>query len=176
MQTPLKRPTEAWASTDVLEGGFGHVIVARFKANGDCEAGVFLVDAGCLGVKDAFFAQVAEAEYDHRLLARLLPEGDRKPLSPACARKFVEGAVAYARSLGLEPHADYKRGARVFGGIDATACDQVFVYGKDGKPLFVQSPNDTPEFARHVMNTLNRRLGPDGWHFIILAGGSGIEE
>lgn len=92
-------------------------------------------------------------------------------LSPACARKLIEGAVAYARSLGLEPHSDYWRGARVFGGINPDDCQQEFVYGKDGKPLFVQSPNDSPQFAERVMAILTRRLGAGGYHYVLPLGG-----
>jgi hypothetical protein len=43
-------------------------------------------------------------------------------------------------------------------------------FGQDGKPLFVQSSNDSPEFVHHVMTTLTQRLGTDGFHYILEAG------
>jgi hypothetical protein len=42
METSTKRPTEAWMSKSLFETGIGHVVIARFKANGDTEVGVFL--------------------------------------------------------------------------------------------------------------------------------------
>jgi hypothetical protein len=170
MVAPAKRPTEAWHTTGLFERGFGQVIIARFKGSGEAEVGVFLVDTFCLGVKDAYFTRLWPDEYEKRLLARLEDQGGREAIEPACARKLVEEAVVYARRLGLEPHPDYKLGARVFGGIEARSCPRTFVFGKDGKPLYVQSPNDSEAFAQHVMGTLTRRLGQGGFHYILFLG------
>jgi hypothetical protein len=63
----------------------------------------------------------------------------------------------------------------VFGGIRSEECDRAFTYGHDGKPLFVQSPNDSPESVHRVMTTLTRRLGTDGFHYILGEGGLGQE-
>jgi hypothetical protein len=123
----IKRPTEAWCSAALLKDGFGQVIVARFKLSGDVEAGLFLVDIYCLGIKDAFLLKVSELEYETRILAGMAETGGGKEsLSPACARKLVEGAVQYAQALGLAPHPDYKKACRVFGGIRPEECDRVF--------------------------------------------------
>lgn len=169
----IKRPTEAWCSPELFGNGFGQVIVARFKLSGDAEVGVFLVDLYCLGIKNAFFFQTTEQDYETRLLARIDESGGGKePLNPACARKLIEGAVQYAQSLGRAPHPDYKKACRVFGGIRAEECERTFTYGKDGKPLFVEGPNDSAAFAQHVMGTLTRRLGSGGFDFMIVAGGA----
>jgi len=172
MVAPAKRPTEAWHTAGLFERGIGQVIIARFKGYGEAEVGVFLVDAFCLGVKDAYFTRLWPDEYEKRLLNRLEDQGGREAIEPACARKLVEEAVAYARRLGLEPHPDYRLGARVFGGIEAKSCSRTFTFGKDGKPLFVQSPNDSATFVQHVMATLTRRLGQDGFHYTLLLGES----
>jgi len=68
-----------------------------------------------------------------------------------------------------------KQACRVFGGIRSEECERVFTYGQDGKPLFVQSPNDSPAFVRHVMDTLTRRLGKEGFHYLLEAGRLGEE-
>ena len=171
MVSLVKRPTEAWCTAELFKNGFGQVVVARFKLSGDAEVGVFLVDVFCLGIKDAYFVKVSNSEYDTKILARMAEAGEGKEsLSPACARKLVEGAVQYAQGLGLAPHPDYKKACRVFGGIRSQECDRAFTYGQHGKPLFVQSPNDSPAFVHHVMTTLTRRLGTDGFHYILEAG------
>jgi hypothetical protein len=167
MPTSTKRPTEAWASSDLFESGFGQVVVARFKASGEVEAGVFLVDIYCLGVKNAFFSRLWPTDYEGRLLGSMDRAGGKTAIAPACARQLVEGAVAYARNLGIEPHRDYKQGARVFGGINPGDCPTEFVYGKDGKPLFISSPHDSPEFIERVLGMLTRRLGEGGFHSLV---------
>lgn len=153
--------------SNLIQRGFGQVTVARFKTSGEVEAGVFLVDTYCLGVKNAFFSRLWHTEYEQRLLGSMDDHGGRQAIEPACARKLVEGAVAYARSHGIEPHPDYKQGARVFGGIDPAGCPRQFVYGQDGKPLFISSPNDSPEFIDRVLTLLTRRLGEKGFHYLI---------
>lgn len=166
-----KRRTEAWRSGGLFELGLGHVVVARFKPSGETEAGVFLLDVHCLGVKDAFFTRVEGPEYEHRLLEGIFPDGERIQMSPACARKLVEDAVAYTRGLGLEPHADYRKACRVFGGIRAAECGETFTFGDKGKPLYVQGPHDSPAFAKRVIRVLHAKLGQDGFHFVVSAAG-----
>jgi hypothetical protein len=170
METSTKRPAEAWISKSLFETGMGHVLIARFKASGDTEAGVFLIDAQCLGVKNAFFTRVPSEQYQGRLLTGVFPApDDRESISPACGRKLVEDAIAYARGLGFEPHADCRHAQRVFGGIDGTECDRQFTFGDDGKPLYVQGPNDSEAFAARVVAQLERRCGKDGFHYIVEA-------
>ncbi|HNQ90183.1 MAG TPA: hypothetical protein PKM73_16315 [Verrucomicrobiota bacterium] len=166
----MKRRAEAWRGATLFKEGFGQVMVARFKGQDEVEVGVFLLDLYCLGVKNAFFTRVSLFDYEGSLLASLDEEGGRRSMSPACVRKLVEGAVAYARGLGLEPHPDYRDGARVFGGIDPAECTETFVYGHDGKPLYIRTPHDSEAFANRVMGTLMRRLGPDGFHYILALG------
>jgi len=172
VDTTKKRPTEAWLDRRLVEDGFGYVVIARFKASGDTEAGVFMVDLKCLGVKNAFLSRLSLLEYENRLLGEMFVGDDAKEsVSPACARKLVEAAVAYTRSLGLEPHEDYRLAQRVFGGINPAECDRDFTFGDQGKPLFIQGPNDSPAFVARVMAQLERRCGPRGFHYLIAPGG-----
>jgi hypothetical protein len=170
METSTKRPAEAWISKSLLESGIGYVLVARFKASGDAEAGVFLIDFRCLGVKDAFFTRVPSEQYQSRLLTGVFPDpGNRESISPACGRKLVEDAIAYARGLGFEPHEDCRDAQRVFGGIDATDSERQFTFGDSGKPLYIQGPNDSEAFAARVVAQLERRCGKDGFRYIMKA-------
>ena len=165
----MKRPPEAYRGPRLFEAGMGHVIIARFKAGGLTEAGLFLVDAWCLGVKDADFLRLDVYEYENDLLEQVFSaeEGGAQKKEPACARKLVEEAVAYARSLGLEPHPDYRRAARVFGGIQGQDCAETFVFGKDGRPFYFQGPHDRPEDVLQRLLVLQHRLGPDKFHYVI---------
>ncbi|MSU62956.1 MAG: hypothetical protein EXS31_11285 [Pedosphaera sp.] len=147
---------EAWWSKDLFETGIGYVLVARFKGNGDVEAGFFLIDVYCLGAKNADSFRGTSGEYKE-LLAGLFPDEGGEEISPECGRKFVEDSVAYARRLGLAPHPDYKLGCRVFGGINPAICERSFTFGSEGKPLYIQGPNDSPAFVERVLRSLNPR-------------------
>lgn len=179
MESSHKRPTEAWLDPRVAETGFGYVVVARFKASGDTEAGVFLVDLKCLGVKNAFLSRLTLHEYETRLIGDMRTNcGTLESISPACARKLIESAIAYARTLGLEPHEDYRLAQRVFGGINPAECDsgREYTFGENGKPLFIQGPNDSPKFVSWVMAQLERRCGAGGFNYVLASGGNPFEE
>ncbi len=165
----MPRPTEAYVSSNLFEAGIGHVAVARFRGSGDVEIGVFLLDTSCLGVKDAFYTRTSQAEYDLSVLERIIPAANRKPLDPPSARKLVEGAVAYAQSLALAPHPDYKQGCRVFGGIKTSDSTATFTFGRDGKPFYVQGPHDSLEKCLRIMKQLRASCGKDGFNFLVLA-------
>lgn len=170
----MKRPTEAFYSANLWEKGMGTVVVSRFKSSGLFEAGVFLLDVYCLGVKNGFFACNSESEYEPKLLHRIFAEDGRTAIMPACARKLIEDSVRYAQALGLAPHPDYKLASRVLGGISAAECTQSFKFGKDGKPFYIQGPNDSPDKAEQIIQTLRWRCGEGKFDYLLV--GSLTEE
>lgn len=146
----------------------GNVAVCRQKEFGETMAAVFLVDVYCLGVKNCFLCRFMRSE-KREMLDKIFAIEGRTEMSPACAKKLVLDAVAYARSLGLEPHPDYARAARLLNPIDATQCQTVFTFGDDGKPFYIQGPHDSRAFVRHVVATLHRRLGEGNCHYMLTA-------
>jgi hypothetical protein len=144
--------------------GMGTVVVSRRMLGGQLAVGSFLVDVFCLGVKNAGFTLMSELEFETVFGPELAPE-EFESISPACARKLVEDAVAYADDLGIQPHPEYKLAKQIFGNIDKNDCEISFVFGKDGKPFYMPGPNETPGDIRRVINKLAARLGPDGFHY-----------
>jgi hypothetical protein len=153
--------------TDTLsEKGMGHLYFTRLMPDGRISAGIFLVDIFCLGVKDAFFSIIEKLEYETRIKNR--PGQDQLvPISPACLRKLVEGAVAYARDLGFEPHGDYAEARQIFGDQETASCTQGFTYGREGKPLYISGPFESQARAKAIVAQLRQRKGEDGYHFIV---------
>jgi hypothetical protein len=158
---------ECWWPENLFKNnsGFGQVVVSR-RAGGQILVAVFLLDVFCLGAKDAFIRPLSGALYEE-LLEGIRGDGPLKQVEPACARKLVESAVAYARGLGLPPHKDYAKASRIFGDIDADACPQSFDFGRDGKPFYSAGPYDSPVFIRRVMRTLEQHCGADGFHYLL---------
>ena len=176
MNTTTRRPPEAFRSANLFDTGMGYVVVSRFKSDGEVESGVFLLDVFCLGVKNAFFTQLSQSEYESRLLQEAFAKYGSQPLTPACARKLVQDAVAYAQNLGFAPHPDYKKGCRVFGGISAAECNGSFTFGKNGRPCFIQGPNDSELFCRKAMTLLTIRCGEGKFDYILVADeGGGLD-
>jgi hypothetical protein len=76
------------------------------------------------------------------------------------AQHLVFGAIEYARGLGFEPHPDFEACA---GHLGEWQGPSMICFGYQGKPLFIQGPNDD---ATRIMSRLNRKAGRDGFHFI----------
>ncbi len=160
---------ECWES-ELLFGtsnqGMGTIIVSRKTQGNDILMSAFLLDVLCLGVKNAYIKLLSEDQYNFGL-EKMREEGPIKSIHPSCARKLVEGAVAYARDLGFTPHKDYSAAKRIFGDIEKDACPRSFEYGKDGKPFYIAGPNDSEAFKKNVIKILRSKCGPDGFHFTV---------
>jgi yecA family protein len=154
---------EAFVESTWREHGLASVVIARIK-DGNAEIGSFMVDWWCLGVKDAVFIDDAMESELPELVARQMPRGHER-LHPACAKKLIEGAIAYAAKLGFAPHRDFRKARRVLSGLDSAACPETFQYGKNGRACYVEGPHDTPERVNKVLALLEARLGPDGYDF-----------
>ncbi len=159
---------EALVPANLFELGIGNLFLSRALPDGRLAAGGFLLDIFCLGVKDAFAAFITRDKYAERL-SRMSATESFEPIEPACFRKLVEGAVAYARDLGFSPHADYAAASQIFGDLDSTACSRRFEYGRDGKPCYVSGPHETPAQVRAILEQLERRLGSGNFHYLVSA-------
>lgn len=151
---------ECLVPRELFDNGIGNVIVSRRLPDGEIAAGVFLLDVFCLGVKNAFLRTMTPGEY-RALVDSVARNETPRPVEPAAARKLIEGAVAYAKDLGFAPHPDYRQTRLVLEGIDASVWAAEYVYGKDGKPLYISGPNDTAARSRQIVETLQRHHGPD---------------
>ena len=160
---------EAYIRKDWREAGQAYVVAARLRDNGRVELGALLLDLWCLGVRDAVFVDdYSDAEF-REALQKHLPDDQREAIHPAAAKKLVEGAVDYAQKLGFAPHHDYKKARRVFNGVDAATCTEIFTYGKDGKPMFISGESFSQERSARVLAILEARCGKDGFHYICQA-------
>ena len=147
------------------QGEATHLLMVRERGQRPHEVGVFMVDTGCVGIKDAFFTTCTPSELD-KLIQDALPGGSIEKAA-AWGRKLIEDAVSYGQSLGFKPHRDYKKAARVLGGIKAADCDEVFRFGVDGKPFYVQGSLHSTADARRIIDHLTRRLGSDGFTYFV---------
>lgn len=159
---------EAYISDGWEEHGMANVVVVRHRPDGAADFGVFIVDLYCLGVKDAM-ADLGVSEADVRdMVEEQLPPDFTRAFEPACAKKLIEGALAYAESLGFSPHRDFRKARKVLSGIDASTCQRSFTFGCGGKPCYIQGPNDSEERVDRILGILEARFGPDGFDYELL--------
>jgi hypothetical protein len=148
----------------IFQTGVGMVFLSRKTGARDLALSGFLVDAYCLGVKDAMFRELDEDEME-RHLDELGATAPLTPVDPPYARKLLRDAAAYAQSLGLPPHPDYPTAELLFGDVGAEACDVEFEFGCEGRPLYVPGPTESTTQIRRRIERLRRRLGDDGFDF-----------
>lgn len=160
-------PLAACAMTAVLfDAGVGQVLLARHLPDGRLGIAFFLVDAHCLGIKDAFYTEMQPSQFKEKI-QRLSEDFPMKEVEPSYARAILHAAVAYARDIGFSPVEDYDAVEPLFGEFPISQDTEDFMFGQDGKPLYVAGPSDTPARSRKIIETLENKLGPDGFHFIV---------
>lgn len=158
---------------DTFERGISTVILTREAKGGGLVLASFLVDVHCLGVKDVLFRHSDPVEIED-IVAAMEEQAPFTAVDPSYARKLLRDCVAYARSLGIEPHPDYAATELLFGGASADACDASFVFGYEGKPLYVPGPSETPAKIWQRLEQLRRALGEDGFHFFATQDGEDL--
>ncbi len=152
---------------ELFQLGMGNLMVTRKLESGNLAIGVFLLDTFCLGVKDAFLRIITPFEYDQYVDGMRQHETPQR-IEPAYARKLIEDCAAYARAVGLAPHPDYAAAQLILGDIDPAECTDEFVFGKDGKPFYVNGPNDTPARQKQIIQTLTQHCGPGGYDYLMM--------
>jgi hypothetical protein len=148
------------------EHGLANILIAREQPEGLVVFGVFLIDTGCLGVKNAFCnGNITRTTY-REFRQRFQESNDAIPCAPALAHEIVYGGLDYAAAIGFKPHKDFDLARHVLEPRDAYPFDGKVEFGKDGKPFYVSGPNDN---INRILNHLEKTLGPGNFHFI--AGG-----
>jgi hypothetical protein len=144
------------------------LIVFRDLGRGKLVVASALVDLGCLGVKDAWLRTDMEfMEYESALRRLRSLDDPGVPCEPELAVGILVAGKSYAAELGFEPHREWERVLQVLGPPSEDATLSEIPCGEGGKPLYIAGPDDN---VPAVIGMLERRLGPDGFHFIAPAG------
>jgi len=125
-----------------------------------------LVDTYCLGVKNAVGPKIMDPEEFHSFGRRYFQSYDAPPIAVPLEllQSLVLGAVEYAASLGLEPHPDF---AAVRSSLGAWSGPSSIRFGKDGKPFYIQGPDDD---AYRILHALRHHLGDGNFGYVAVAG------
>lgn len=154
------------------EGAIIQILVARQSPQGHIAVAAFLVDLGCLGVKNAF-GRITEAPSEYKELRDGMASGQALIAADLnLVAKIIQEGIAYAQTLGFKPDPDYRQAMLVLGDADPDACPvEIPLGGPEGKPFFVAGPYDNVD---HIMAKLTKAVGPDGFcYFMPLDAGDG---
>jgi hypothetical protein len=155
-----------WHDPGAEEGAEGllTILVARRRRHRrKITTCIYLVDAYCLGVKNA----MGPDEVDDRGLRSLTGFAFSAYSAPPVSvpidlvRDLVLGAVEYAQELGFSPHPDFEPARAHLGPWKGPSA---ITFGCDGKPHYINGPDDDPE---SVLRTLRRTVGDKGFHHTV---------
>jgi hypothetical protein len=144
---------QAYVSTELWDEGIGYAVLARQEPEGEIIYASFLVDVLCLGVKDAFW-RADTMEGFRELIQEMENIQSLRRINPACLAKIVLGAVDFAQSFGFSPHPDFRHASRLLEGIDPSTCRERYTFGEDGRPYYIQGPNETPAQAMAIVERM----------------------
>jgi hypothetical protein len=157
--------TDEEASDDLGTGGLAAVLVARKHGWDKVSHCGYLVDAYCLGVKNAHGPEVDTEQELRRFREQYFGSYDAgyRQVPVELAQHLVFGARDYARGLGFEPHPDFAAAAPHLGDWSGRAA---ITFGRDGKPLYISGPYDD---ARKVIKTLEKNVGePPKFDYVLM--------
>ena len=159
---------ECWMPTSLWEAGIGQIIVSRKNSADDVIIGIYLIDVYCLGVKNCFTRLTDVNGYENFLTLIGESCGEIVQVAPSYANTLIHRAIDYAQQFGFKPHADFNKAQLILNNIPTDPSHE-FVFGKDGKPLYIQGPNESLSDARKISKTLSLHAGAENSNFMILA-------
>ena len=162
---------ECWIFSGWEESQMANIIISRQHKNGNITYGFYLVDLGCLGVKDAFFRfNNTETEY-HNFIERL--QRDRTGLQRAdykLVHNIIFAAVEFAEDFGFFPHKDFTSLMQYFLEEDTDNIELMEIEcGNDGKPLYTQGPHENDAKARKIIAQLEKVAGTGNFDYVLNA-------
>lgn len=148
------------ADTRWQQHGLAVLYICRSVLDCRYACAFYMVDTYCLGVKNTF----AKVNLDRDRMLDFRRQIEQKhalmPYDYEDARSLILGAIDYAASLGFQPNEDW-RDSRYMVEADRPYTRK-FKFGKDGKPLYIQGPNDD---ARSIM----AKLATIDHHYLVRA-------
>lgn len=142
------------------------ILVAREHRYDKVSVCGYLVDAQCLGIKNAIPPRVMDRMELGQFVQRYFRNYDALPKSAPIdlAQHLVFGALDYARRLGFEPHPDFEA---CRGHLGSWSGPSAIAFGFRGKPFFAQGPHDDPG---RIIRTLERSVGRGNFDFVMVEG------
>jgi hypothetical protein len=64
---------------------------------------------------------------------------------------------------------------RLFGDVDCDASDAAFLFGREGQPLYVPGPRESPAQIRHRIEQLRSNIDVEKFEFVELNVGPNAE-
>ncbi len=153
------------------EEKLANIVIARSHTNGNITLCFYLVDLGCLGVKDTFYRFNIDLEEYHEILDKYLGPLLMVKIPYELAHNIIYGAVEYAGDYGFHPCKDYTSVTRYMLEDDTDDIELIELdFGNvDGNPVYVNTGFDSKARVQQILNLLEKNAGEGNFTYIGMA-------
>lgn len=156
---------------------FTSVIICRKHANGNFTLCFYLVDLGCLGVKNSFFKFNVDSFEYQEIIDKLNDNDSFINVSYELAHNIVYAALAYSEDLGFKPCKEFTQTTRFMLEEDTDDVELIEIEcGENGKPFYINSGFETDTKAQQIINQLEKAVGKGNFDYILGMDGDDIED
>jgi len=170
----MSAPMHTWTVYECLvpqnwdsPGELVQLVVTRRSDAGEFASAIFLIDLGCLGVKNADALRFTDDNEYQAWLHTLPVYAAMQRISLDLAAKIVRTALDYAASLGFRPHRDYAQASPFLRDAHPEQADENVPTGLNSKPYFISGPYDN---IRKITQQLDRKVGAGNYEVLLLGG------
>lgn len=143
------------------------IMIARKHSNGNFTVGYYLIDLGCLGIKDTYFKfNISSSEYQE-LVMLMRNEIELEEADYILVHNIIYAALEYAEELGFQPVKDFTQTMQYFLYEDNDEIELLEIEcGYMGKPMFIRGPYDTNATVKRIISQLDKAVGPGNYTFV----------
>jgi len=164
-QNGRKLPIEKCLIADLYYQNHGLTIclIIRKQPSGYFSFANFMVDRGCLGIKETIVnCNFPKHEIDN-MLEKFGGYGELEEVSPAYFHNMIYGALDYAADNGFQPCKDFALAQYLLNpDLVDDGIDEI-EFGWEGKPFYIQGPFDD---GKRILSILKAKVGEGNYHFI----------
>lgn len=155
---------ECLINDDWQKSGMASVLISKKMPSGHFIIALYLIDIYCLGLKNVLHKfNVENAEYEEFVEMAYSRYNAVLKIDTVFAHNLIYGAIDYAEDLGFNPHKDFKLLEYLLDpDLISDEIDEI-EFGKDGKPLFIEGPDDN---AGQIIRKLKEAVGEGNFDHI----------
>ncbi len=157
---------ECWINEDWAEPhALVQVIISRQQPNGDIAFGVYLLDKGCLGLKNTICnAGFSPKRVRDEVVKDVAETQVLENCSPELAHQIIYQAIDYAAQWGFKPQKDFRDSRHILAPRGTYEEEHEIEFGFEGQPFFFSGPYDNVDAIRRK---LDRTAGQGNYHFMV---------
>lgn len=159
---------KCWINKNWKSSGKCNIAISRKHNNNNISICHYLVDLYCLGIKDTHYQfNIFENEFLDFIRMKSPEEDYLIEIDYPTAHNIIYAALEYAEDLGFDAHKDFESLTEAFLEEDNDDIELIDIEcGRNGRPCFISSDNDSEALVNRVMKQLEKAVGKDQFDFI----------